>query len=53
VYNGTVINSTGSAKSYDVTLYLAKLLYGEKVAEGRSLVIDWQLNNIKHIRKNG
>ncbi len=55
VHDGKAITSAGGAKSYDSALYLAELLYGKKVAEGigRGLVIDWDLNQIKHIRKNG
>ena len=49
-----MITSAGGAKSYDPALYLAELLYGKKAAEGigKGLVIDWDLNTIKHIRIN-
>jgi len=55
VHDGKAITSAGGAISYDAALYLAELLYGKKVAEGigKGLVIDWDLNKIKHIRKNG
>ncbi|MEM1136454.1 MAG: DJ-1/PfpI family protein [Bacteroidota bacterium] len=55
VHDGKAITSAGGAKSYDAALYLAELLYGKKVAQGIAggLVIDWELKEIMHIRKNG
>ena len=51
VHDGKAITSAGGAKSYDPALYLTELLYGKKVAKGVAggLVIDWKLNEIKHI----
>ncbi len=52
VHDRKMITSAGGAKSYDPALYLVELLYGKKVADGvgKGLVIDWDLNAIKHIR---
>jgi transcriptional regulator GlxA family with amidase domain len=54
VHDRGAITSAGGAKSYDAALYLVELLYGKKVAEGiaKGLVIDWDLNQVKHIRTN-
>lgn len=54
VHDRKMITSAGGAKSYDPALYLAELLYGKKAADeiGKGLVIDWDLNTIKHIRVN-
>jgi len=54
VHDRKIITSAGGARSYDPALYLAELLYGKKVADGigKGLVIDWDLNMIKHIRVN-
>jgi len=43
VHDGKALTSQGGAKSYDVSMYLVDLLYGEKVAAGvgRGLIIDW------------
>lgn len=51
VHDRKAITSAGGAKSYDPALYLVELLYGKKVADGiaQGLVIDWQLNEVKHI----
>jgi transcriptional regulator GlxA family with amidase domain len=51
VHDGKAITSAGGAKSYDPALYLSELLYGKKVAKGIAggLVIDWDVNNIKHV----
>ena len=52
VHDRKAITSAGGAKSYDPALYLVELLYGKKVAEGiaKGLVIDWQLDEVKHIK---
>jgi transcriptional regulator GlxA family with amidase domain len=54
VHDRKMITSAGGAKSYDPALYLVELLYGKKAADGigKGLVIDWDLNAIKHIRVN-
>lgn len=54
VHDRKMITSVGGAKSYDPALYLVELLYGKKAADGigKGLVIDWDLNAIKHIRAN-
>lgn len=54
VHDRKMITSAGGAKSYDPALYLVELLYGKKAADGigKGLVIDWDLNSIKHIRVN-
>lgn len=51
VHDRKAITSVGGAKSYDPALFLVEHLYGKKVAEGiaKGLVIDWQLNKVKHI----
>lgn len=51
VHDRKAITSAGGAKSYDPALFLVELLYGKKVADGiaKGLVIDWQLNEVKHI----
>ena len=43
VHHGKALTSEGGAKSFDVAMYLADLLYGEKVAQGigRGLLIPW------------
>lgn len=52
VHDRTMITSAGGAKSYDPALYLVELLYGKKAADGigKGLVIDWDLNSVKHLR---
>lgn len=52
VHDRKAITSAGGAKSYDPALYLVELLYGKKAADGiaKGLVIDWQLEQIDHIR---
>ena len=54
VHDRKIITSSGGAKSYDPALYLVELLYGKNAADGigRGLVIDWDLNAIKHIQVN-
>jgi transcriptional regulator GlxA family with amidase domain len=54
VHDRKMITSAGGAKSYDPALYLVELLYGKTAADGigKGLVIDWDLNTIKHIRVN-
>jgi transcriptional regulator GlxA family with amidase domain len=52
VHDTRMITSSGGAKSYDPALYLVQLLYGKKAADGigKGLVIDWNLNEVKHLR---
>ncbi|MFZ1808059.1 MAG: DJ-1/PfpI family protein [Cyclobacteriaceae bacterium] len=54
VHDRKAITSAGGAKSYDPALFLVELLYGKKVADGiaKGLVIDWQLDEVKHIEVN-
>ena len=54
VHDRKMITSSGGAKSYDPALYLVELLYGKNAADGigKGLVIDWDLNTIKHIKVN-
>ena len=51
VHDGNLLTSVGGAKSYDISLYLVHLLYGEKAAigVGKGLVIDWKLSDYKFI----
>ncbi|MEL6560735.1 MAG: DJ-1/PfpI family protein [Bacteroidota bacterium] len=51
VHDDKLLTSAGGAKSYDVSLYLVHLLYGEKAAigVGKGLVIDWKLSDYKYI----
>jgi len=51
VHDGKAITSAGGAKSYDPALYLVEYLYGQKAAigVGKGLVIDWNLDEVKHI----
>ena len=43
VHDGKALTSEGGARSFDVAMYLADLLYGEKAAQGigRGLLIPW------------
>lgn len=43
VHDGKALTSQGGAKSFDVAMYLADVLYGEKVTQGigRGLIIPW------------
>lgn len=52
VHDGKAITSSGGAKSYDPALYLVEFLYGQKAAigVGKGLVIDWDVNEVKHIK---
>lgn len=52
VHDRKMITSAGGAKSYEAALYLTELLYGKAAADGiaHGLVIDWQLDQIKHVR---
>ncbi len=51
VHDGKMITSAGGARSFDGALYLAELLYGEKIARrlAQGLVIDWDLEEVAHI----
>lgn len=51
VRDNNVLTSAGGAKSYDVSLYLVHLIYGEKVAKGvgKGLVIDWKLSDYQYV----
>jgi transcriptional regulator GlxA family with amidase domain len=54
VHDRGAITSAGGAKSYDAALYLVELLYGKKAATGvaKGLVIDWDLDQVKHVSTN-
>lgn len=54
VHDRKAITSAGGAKSYDPALFLVEHLYGKKVADGiaKGLVIDWQLDQVKHVETN-
>jgi transcriptional regulator GlxA family with amidase domain len=43
VHDGKALTSEGGSRSFDVAMYLADLLYGEKAAQGigRGLLIPW------------
>ncbi len=43
VHDGRALTSEGGARSFDIAMYLADLLYGEKAAQGigRGLIIPW------------
>ena len=51
VHDQKYITSAGGARSFDGALYLCEILYGKKVAQrlAGGLVIDWQLEEVKHI----
>jgi len=51
VHDGKLLTSVGGAKSYDVSLYLTHILYGDKVAKGigKGLVIDWELSDYQYV----
>ena len=51
VHDGKYITSAGGAKSFEASLYLTELLYGEDIARliARGLVIDWALDEIECI----
>jgi len=51
VHDGKLLTSVGGAKSYDLSLYLVHLLYGEKAAKGvgGGLVINWNLADYKYV----
>lgn len=51
VHDDKFITSAGGARSFDGALYLCELLYGKEVAQrlAKGLVIDWQLEKVKHI----
>lgn len=54
VHDGKAITSAGGAKSYDPALFLVEHLYGKNVADGiaKGLVIDWQLDQVRHVNVN-
>lgn len=51
VHDEKFITSAGGARSFDGALYLCELLYGKEIAQrlAEGLVIDWQLDEVKHI----
>ena len=55
VHDDKFITSAGGAKSFEASLYLCELLYGPEVARrlAKGLVIDWNLEEIAHVRKSG
>ncbi len=52
VHDDKYITSAGGARSFDGALYLCEILYGKEIAQrlAKGLVIDWQLEEVKHIR---
>jgi transcriptional regulator GlxA family with amidase domain len=53
VHDGKFITSAGGAKSFEAALYLSEILYGKNVTSqlAKGLVIDWDLDKIKHWKK--
>ena len=51
VHDGKYITSAGGAKSFEASLYLTELLYGEEIARSiaKGLVIDWDLSEVNCI----
>jgi len=51
VHDEKYITSAGGARSFDGALYLCEHLYGKKIAESLAggLVIDWKLDEVKHV----
>lgn len=51
VHDGKFITSAGGAKSFEASLYLAELLYGEDIAKSLAggLVIDWNLADLDFV----
>lgn len=51
VHDDKYITSAGGARSFDGALYLCELLYGKEIAQrlAGGLVIDWQLEEVKHL----
>jgi transcriptional regulator GlxA family with amidase domain len=54
VHDGKFITSAGGAKSFEASLYLAELLYGDEIARqlAKGLVIDWDLDDILYLHVN-
>lgn len=54
VHDGKYITSAGGAKSFEAALYLTEVLYGKDIAVdiAKGLVIDWNLENVPHLRVN-
>ncbi|MFT4533290.1 MAG: transcriptional regulator GlxA family with amidase domain [Saprospiraceae bacterium] len=54
VHDGKYITSAGGARSFDAALYLCEHLYGKEIAQSLAggLVIDWQLEEVKHVVLN-
>lgn len=52
VHDGKYITSAGGAKSFESSLYLTELLYGEKIARrlAQGLVINWNLEKINYYK---
>ncbi|MFT6334577.1 MAG: transcriptional regulator GlxA family with amidase domain [Halioglobus sp.] len=50
IHDGKYITSAGGARSFDGALYLCEHLYGKEIAQSLAggLVIDWQLEQVKH-----
>ncbi|NNF21088.1 MAG: glutamine amidotransferase [Saprospiraceae bacterium] len=51
VHDDKFITSAGGARSFDGALYLCEYLYGKEIADqlAGGLVIDWDLDEVKHI----
>jgi transcriptional regulator GlxA family with amidase domain len=50
VHDGKFITSAGGARSFEASLYLTELLYGDAIARriAQGLVIDWDLSRVPH-----
>lgn len=53
VHDGKYITSQGGVRSFEPSLYICHLLYGENVAQrlGKGLVIDWNLEAVPYYKK--
>ena len=51
VHDDKFITSAGGAKSFEASLYLTEVLYGDSIARSLAggLVIDWKLEDVPHV----
>lgn len=51
VAHGKAVTGAGGARSYDPAMFLVEKLFGKKVARavGRGMVIDWNLEKVRHV----
>ena len=54
VHDDKFITSAGGAKSFEASLYLTEVLYGDSIARSLAggLVIDWKLEDVPHVVMN-